>query len=163
MAVKDLIPLFRPRAPALRSDEHPLLALHAEMNRLFEGFWRELESDGFWPTHSSFGFPRVEVSETDRELKIEADLPGLDEKDVELLLEDGVLTIRGEKKSATEDTGRRVSERFYGRFERRIALPFEVQDDKVSASFHKGVLTVTLPKSAVIAGKVKRIPINGKG
>lgn len=163
MAVKDLIPRFRSRAPALRSDSaHPLLALHEEMNRLFEGIWRELETDGFWPSHASFGFPRVEVSETDRELTIEADLPGLDEKDFELLLDDGVLTIRGEKKGETHDASRRVSERFYGHFERRIPLPVEVQDDRVTASFRNGVLTVTLPKSAVVADKVKRIPINGK-
>jgi HSP20 family protein len=161
MGVKDLIPRFGSRPPALRSDSaHPLFTLHEEMNRLFDGFWRELGADGFWPTQSSFGFPRVEVTETDREVRVEADLPGLDEKDVELLLADNVLTIRGEKKSETQDKSRRVSERFYGRFERQIALPVDVQEDKISASFQKGVLTITLPKSALAAQKVKRIPIN---
>src|SRR5690606_20551517 len=82
-------------------------------------------------------FPRVEMSETDKEFKVEAELPGMDEDDVELLVSDDVLTIRGEKKSEREDKGRRVSERFYGRFERQIPLPIDVDQDKVSASFKK--------------------------
>ena len=91
------------------------------------------------------------MSETNRELKVEAELPGelpgLDEKDVEVLLRDGELILRGERKSETEDRERRMSERYYGRFERRIALPAEVEEDKVSASFKRGILTVKLPKS----------------
>jgi HSP20 family protein len=70
--------------------------------------------------------------------------------------------LRGEKKSETEDKGRRISERYYGRFERQIPLPVEVQEDKISASFKKGVLTVTLPKSAEATDRVKRIPITAK-
>ncbi len=86
----------------------------------------------------------------------------MDEKDLELFLDSGFLTLRGEKKSETEDRNRRVSERYYGRFERQIPLPVEVQEDKINASFKKGVLTVTLPKSAQAADRVKRIPISGK-
>lgn len=165
MAVRDLIPGFRSRTPVpvLRGGGmNPFAAFHQEMNRLFDEFWRDLSNDGFGFSSTSLGFPSVEVTETDKELKLEAELPGMDERDVEVLLNDGVLTIRGEKKSESEDRDRRISERYYGRFERQIALPAEVQEDKVSASFKKGVLTVTLPKSEQAVDKVKRIPINGK-
>lgn len=162
MAVRDLVPWNRrSRVPVSRSESgHPLVALHQEMNRLFDDFWRDFGGNSFGLT-SSFEFPRVEMSETDREFRVEAELPGMDEKDVEVLLNDGVLTLRGEKKSESEDKGRRLTERFYGRFERQIVLPVDVQEDKVNASFKKGVLTVTLPKSAESAARVKRIPIKG--
>jgi HSP20 family protein len=78
------------------------------------------------------------------------------------LLDNGILTVRGEKKSETEDKNRRVSERYYGRFERQIPLPVEVQEDKISASFKKGVLTVTLPKSTEASDRIKKIPISTK-
>jgi HSP20 family protein len=77
-----------------------------------------------------------------------------------VLLEDGVLTLRGEKKSETEDTGRQFSERYYGRFERRLALGREVEQDNVAATFKNGVLTVTLPKTAKAQANAKRIAIN---
>jgi HSP20 family protein len=162
MAVRNLIPRIRSRAPVVsRESANPLVAFHQEMNRLFDEFWRDFGGFGSSLT-PSFGFPHIEVSETDKEVKVEAELPGMGEKDIELLLENGVLTLRGEKKSETEDRSRSFSERYYGRFERQITLPVEVQEDKISASFKKGVLTVTLPKSAEATEKVKRIPINGK-
>jgi len=78
-----------------------------------------------------------------------------------VLMGDGVLTIRGEKKSEIEDKDRAFSERYYGRFERRIPLAWDVEDGKVDASFRNGVLTVTMPKSAQSQSSVKRIPVNG--
>ena len=93
--------------------------------------------------------------------KVTAEVPGLEEKDVEVLLEDGVLTLKGEKRSETEDKDRQFSERFYGRFERRIPLGYEVEDDNVSADFKNGVLTVALPKTERAQAKAKRIAING--
>ena len=86
----------------------------------------------------------------------------MDEKDVDITLHNGILTIRGERQSASDDRHRRVSERYYGQFERRIVLPAEVEGDKVTASFHKGVLTVTLPKTAREVEDVKHIRINSK-
>jgi HSP20 family protein len=75
-------------------------------------------------------------------------------------MSDGVLTIRGEKRSEVEDRERAFSERTYGRFERRIPLGWDVEEDKVNASFRNGVLTVTMPKSAKAAAKARRIAIN---
>ena len=162
MAVKDLIPRMRSRIPLLRSEStNPLAAFHEEMNRLFDDFWREFDGVGTSLVPSS-GFPRVEVIETDRDVKVEAELPGMEEKDIEVTLRNGVLTIRGERQSESEDKHRRVSERYYGQFERRIALPAEVEGDKVTASFQKGVLTVTLPKTAREVEDVKRIRISSK-
>jgi HSP20 family protein len=94
-------------------------------------------------------------------VRITAELPGLDEKDVSLEIANGVLSIAGEKKAESEDKARRFSERYYGRFERRIPLE-DVDEDKVSAAFENGVLTITVPKSAE-AKNVRRIAINRNG
>jgi len=163
MNMRDLIPWGRGgnQTPSLFRDEraNPFMALHHEVNRLFDealhGF------DPSLPGHLT-GWPNVEISETEKEILVSADVPGLDEKDVEVLLSDDVLTIRGEKKSEVEDKKRQFSERFYGRFERQIPLGTEVESDKVQASFKNGVLTVTLPKSAEAQAKVKHITVNGK-
>jgi HSP20 family protein len=98
---------------------------------------------------------------SDKEVRVCAELPGLDEKDVEVLMNEGVLTIRGEKKSESEDKERAFSERYYGRFERRIPLAWEVDEDKVEASFKNGVLTVAMPKTAQAASHVRRIAVTG--
>ncbi|RYD63709.1 MAG: Hsp20/alpha crystallin family protein [Verrucomicrobiaceae bacterium] len=104
----------------------------------------------------------MELSETDRHITVTAEVTGLEEKDIDVLLDDGVLTLRGEKRSETEDNGRQFSERYYGRFERRIPLGYEVEEDQVTAEFKNGLLTVTLPKSASARSRVKRIEINGQ-
>jgi HSP20 family protein len=164
MNVRDLIPWSRGREIAGRhsGSGNPFLTLHSEMNRLFDDVFRDFAGRDFAP----FGFgragpwPNVEVSETDKELKVTAELPGLEEKDIQVELADGVLDIKGEKKTETEDKDRLFSERFYGRFERRI--PVEgIDEDKVNASFRNGVLTVVMPKSAKAQRNVKRIAIDG--
>jgi HSP20 family protein len=169
MNMRDLIPWGRgsSTAPSVYRElqQNPFLALHREVNRLFDDMLR-----GFDAPAPSFGrlsswngsWPSVEVSETDKELRLVAEMPGLDQKDVEVLLEDGVLILRGEKRAETEDKDRQFSERFYGRFERRIPLGSEIEEDKVTAAFNNGVLTVTLPKSEKAQTKAKRIAINGK-
>jgi HSP20 family protein len=90
---------------------------------------------------------------------VAAEIPGLEEKDVEVLLGDGVLTLKGEKVSETEDKDKQFSERFYGRFERRIPLGAEVEEEKIDARFKNGVLNIVLPKSAKAQSQVKRIEI----
>ena len=91
---------------------------------------------------------------------ISAELPGLGEKDVQVEIANGVLSIRGEKKAERNDESKFVSERFYGSFERRIALD-GVEEDKAKADFKNGVLTVTVPKSERSNMNVRRIAING--
>jgi len=169
MAMRDLIPWPRRREVSVRrgTEADPFVALHREMNRLFDDFMRGFDLAPFGPDRFFDGFdrvggwPRIEVSETDKEVKVTAELPGLDEKDVEVELANGALCIRGEKKTETEDKDRLFSERFYGRFERRIPVE-DVEEDKVAAAFKNGVLTVTLPKSPQAQQKVRRIAITGK-
>jgi HSP20 family protein len=163
--VRDLIPWGRSnnQAPAAYRDDDrsPFLSLHREMNRVFDDFFRDF--DMRVPMLAGGGFnnrwPRLDVAETDKEITVTAELPGLEEKDVELLLEDGVLTLRGEKRAETEDKDRQLSERYYGHFERRISLDSEVQADKVTARFKEGVLNVTLPKDPSAQPKARRIEI----
>ena len=167
MTIKDLIPWSKSgREMTVRrgEDNNPFLTLHREMNRLFDDVFRGFDSPALRNDQfldRQMAWPNIEVSETEKELKVVAELPGLDEKDVEVELADGMLAIRGEKKTETEDKDRRFSERFYGHFERRIPID-EVQQDKVTASFKNGVLTVALPKSPAAQQKVKRIAINGR-
>jgi HSP20 family protein len=169
MNMKDLIPWSRAenKTPALYRDADPFMALHREVNRLFDDVFRGFDSFGTGRFPSlvagrSIGWPNVEVSETDKEIRVTAELPGLEEKDVEVLLNDDVLTLRGEKRSETEDQDRQFSERFYGQFERRIALDTEVEEDKVEARFKNGLLTINMPKTERAQSKAKRIAINGK-
>ena len=166
MAFRDLIPWSRQetRAPALfRGEESrdPILSLRREMDRLFDDAFRGFGLPSFGFGRAASAWPSVELSETGSEIKVTAELPGLTDKDVELSLDDGVLTIRGERRSETEDKDRGYSERYYGRFERRIGLPAGVDEEKVEARFENGVLTVTLPK-APEAERGRRIPINAE-
>ena len=142
---------------------NPFFALHREMNRMFDDVFRGFDLAPFGSTRglNGLGWPQIDIDDTDKEVRITAELPGLDEKDVSLELNNGVLSISGEKKSESEDKARRFSERYYGRFERRIALE-GVDEDKVSAAFKNGVLTITAPKSAE-AKSVRRIAINRNG
>jgi len=166
MGMRDLIPWNRGRdLTARRSEEvNPFLTLHREMNRLFDDVFRGFDLTPFGSGRlldRGLDWPNVEVSETDKEVKVTAELPGLDEKDVQVELASGVLAIKGEKKTETEDKDRLFSERTYGHFERRIPID-DVDQDKVSAAFKNGVLTVTMAKAPQAQSKVKRIAINGK-
>jgi HSP20 family protein len=107
-------------------------------------------------------WPRVEFSENDKEIQVTAEVPGLEEQDIEVVLVDGILTLRGEKKSETEDKDRQFSERYYGRFERRIGLGRAVDENKVAAAFKNGLLTITLPKTEKAQAKAKRIAIGSE-
>jgi HSP20 family protein len=165
MNVRELIPWNRSREVTVRRGEeaNPFLTLHREMNRLFDDAFRSFDLTPF-----DFGrgfartleWPNIEVDETEKELKVIAELPGLEEKDIEVDLANNVLVIKGEKKTETEDKERLFSERFYGRFERRIPVE-DIEEDKVHATFRNGVLTVTMPKSAQARRQVKRITVIG--
>lgn len=172
MNLRDLIPWgrrrqapdrsYRPHTePLAHETGDPFLTLHREVNRLFDDVFRGFGLVPFGNPGATGGWPQIEIVEDDRELRVCAELPGLEERDVEVLLEDGVLTIQGEKRAEREDEGRRFSERFYGRFMRRLPVG-EVDEDRVQASFRNGILTVTLPKAATALGRTRRIPINGK-
>jgi len=129
----------------------PLFSLHRDMNRLFE----DVMGGGLTPAGGQGGQGQIinahmSVSETENEIRVAAELPGVKEDDIEVSLNDDVLTIRGEKKFERKDEKENFHfvERSFGTFQRSLRLPFPVNPDQVQASFEDGVLTVTLPKSA---------------
>lgn len=160
MNMRSIIPWGRESAvPATTRDADealPFLGLHRQVNKLFDDFFRDFDtplSRGWSPN-----WPSVEVSEGEREIKVIAELPGLDEKDIDVTLRDGVLTLKGEKKQ--EHNGATYSERWHGQFARAVQLGPDVDPEKVKASFAKGVLTITLEKRPEAESSVKRIAIN---
>lgn len=161
MAMRDLIPWGRQegQVPALYGNDErsPWFRFRHEVDRLFDDFFRAPMLGGW---SQPLSWPSLEVNESDNEIRVTADLPGLTEKDVELSIQDGMLAIRGEKKSENEDRNRGWSERYYGRFERRIALPDGADEDHCDATFRDGVLTVRIPRSAEKV-RSRKIPING--
>jgi HSP20 family protein len=165
MSVRDLLPSTRNAGAAgpgtMRTEPlSPVLTLHREMNRLFDDVFSGLNGASTLG-RGGVGWPSVDYVETDEGLRVSAELPGLDATDVEVLIEDGVLTLRGEKRSETSDAARGYTERTDGRFERTIALPFAVAADKAEATFRHGVLSVTLPRSAQVPASARRIAITG--
>ena len=142
-----------------RGDD-PFRSLFEEVQKTFEDFSRRTPFARFGSDMLS---PKVDVSETKDAVQVTAELPGVDESDVEVTLEDDVLTIRGEKKSEREEEDKdknwHVVERSYGSFSRAIPLPFDPDATKVEAKFDKGVLRVHLPKPAEATKKQQKIAI----
>ena len=144
----------RGNAAARFTDTHPIAAMHREMNRVFDDFFRGFDEE----SAGQLGWPRIEVRETGKEFKVYAELPGLEERDVEVTYEDGVLVLKGEKRM--EEEGAQYSERWAGAFERHIPLKDTVDPENVRATFRNGVLTVVLGKKPEAQRQIKRIEIN---
>jgi HSP20 family protein len=143
----------------------PFSALRAEMDSLFDSFIGGLPAfSGMFGSSGGRAFaltPHMDVRETDKEIVVEAELPGMEEKDVSIALQDGILTIRGEKKHEVDEEKEnyRIMERRYGSFQRSVQLPDTVDEDKIEATFNNGVLKVSLPKRPEAIGKHRKIPI----
>jgi HSP20 family protein len=142
---------------------NPLLSLQREVDRLFDDVLRAGTS-GFERQPASMVVPQINVSETDRELRITAELPGVSDKDIDVSLDGDILTVRGEKKLERKEEKENFHflERSFGSFQRAIRIPFPVEPDKVQAHFENGVLTVTIPKSEAQA-RARRIEVKGSG
>lgn len=155
MNLRSLIPIGRDRGVTRRGSSDPLTALQREIDHLFEDFTRG------WPVFGSTSelTPTMDVTETDKEIEITAELPGLQEKDVQVNVGDNVLTIKGEKKAEKEekDKNYRLYERSYGSFSRTLELPANVDPDAIKASIANGVLKVTVPKPAL--AQVKKVEV----
>ena len=152
------------RLPSRYQD--PFHSFRSEIDRLFDSFF------GGTPALTGFrqGFPEaqmmtptLDVKENEKEIVVKADLPGMDEKDINLTIHNGVLSLRGEKKSEHTDQRENyhMMERSYGSFQRSIRLPDTIDEDKAEARFDKGVLTITLPKRPEMVGTQKKIEIKG--
>jgi len=146
------------RWPAEREGD-PFSYLRQQVNRVFDDFWGapSLARGESW---SGFA-PQVDVTETDKDVKVCAEIPGVDAKDIDVSVEDGTLRIRGEKKYEREENekGQYRMERSYGSFERAIPLPVEVDEAKAKAEFKNGVLRLTLPKRPGAQSRRKKIPV----
>ncbi len=156
----------KPQVPAERGDYYdPFVPFRREVERMLDDFFGSFVSravqpwSGGWPAVS----PTMDVTDSDKELVVTAELPGLDEKDFEVTLAGDVLTIRGEKKVENENRngGSYYVERRFGSFSRSLRLPFEAGDENVDATYDKGVLTIRIPKPAEVQRAVRRIEVKG--
>lgn len=163
--LRNLVPSLRRRTddPMKREEEDLFSALQREMNRLFDDFssGSDISPFGAMRERSKTFFPSIDVKEDEKEMRVEVELPGMDEKDVEVLLTENTLTLKGEKKQEKEDKKKDYyhMERSYGYFNRMIPLPAGIDVKKVNASFKNGVLSVRLPKAEESKSKGKRIPV----
>ena len=159
---REMVPQGEKRDAVALGAWSPFGLFSREVDRLFDDMgrgWALGPIRFLEPRTATEVVPRLDVSETEQEVKVTAELPGMDEKDVTVTLEGDVLTLKGEKKAEAEEKGKNFHrvERTYGSFQRVITLPAEVDATKVTAGFKKGVLTVTLAKSP--ASQTRKIEV----
>jgi HSP20 family protein len=168
MSVKDIIPWRRSgrhsSAPARRESGHPMFALQSDINHALEDFWSTFENPMMRALRSDtmdVDAPRVDVRETDQEVDVLAELPGMDEEDVEVSVADGALIIRGEKETEAEDKDEDyvLRERRFGYIERVVPLPDNLELDSAEATFRNGLLTIRIPKKAGQQSARKRVSV----
>jgi HSP20 family protein len=164
------VPVKKTNSPSIVAD--PFRSFRAEMDRLFDRFfsgfgWPAVNRPSWMePSHAfetmfEVAAPNVDVTEDATAYKLSAELPGLAEKDIEVSVSGGMLTVKGEKHKEKEEKDKRhwVKERSYGTFQRLFSLPDSVDADKASAQFSKGVLTITLPKKPEAQKAAKKIEV----
>jgi len=150
------MPWTRQIPAPLNRERDPSALRHDEINRLFDSASCDFACDLM--SFDGYGdWPRVDVTDGEELVRIDAEMPGLTERDVEVPLKVGVLTLSGERKAETEDRTRRISERFVGRFVRQIPVGTEIDEDTVEARFANGELTVKLPKTAQDRSDARRL------
>ena len=161
MRIKNLLPAVT--RPSGRDADHPFYSLQHQMNSLFDDFFsgfdvapRSLATGGL----GAFS-PSIDVKESDKDFIIRAELPGVDDKDVEVAVTNNAVTIKGEKKEEKEDKGENYyyMERSYGSFNRVIPLEMETDANKAEASFKNGILNITIPKRTSAKTKGTKVPI----
>jgi HSP20 family protein len=146
-------------------DYAPVFSLQQDMNRLFDNFFQSFENRLLSPfgemTGSGVFNPSIDITESERDLKVTVELPGLSDKDIDLSMTNNTLSIKGEKREEKEEetSGYYRMERSYGSFFRSIPLPCGIEKDKVDATFKNGVLTISLPKSKEAQQETKKITI----
>ena len=166
MTLRDLTPWRsrREATPAHYAD--PFRSFHREFDRLFDDFSRGFGMPSLWDGSARERglMPRLDVNETDKAYAISVELPGIDEKDLDVSLADGVLTIKGEKHQETErkDSGRLHVERSFGSFHRALALPADADEEKIECAFKNGVLELSVGKTAEPKTATRKIDIKKK-
>lgn len=149
MAGKDLLPA------------HPFESLHREVDRLFGGFMDDFSMPR-WRFGNGAAVPRIDLKETEKAYELDAEIPGVPAKEVQLSVHDGVLTLKGEKKAETEQKDKNYIrvERTYGSFERSVSLPDDADEANITAAAKDGVLTITIPKNPKAKPQARTIAIN---
>ncbi len=143
----------------------PLMRLHNEIDQIFDQFYKGFPLSPLrWPQEWSKGgvvFPQLNIAEKKNAYTITVDVPGVEEKDIELTVQDGTLTIRGEKQTEKEDQDNQYHrvERSYGSFQRVLSLPSDAEEDKIEAKFKNGVLTITVTKNTTMTSSGRKIAI----
>jgi len=168
------VPTTRSGSSAVRSHD-PFHSLRQRIDSLFDemgnGFFGgslARANGGSLAARFPFNEPSVDVVETDKSYEVSAELPGVDEKNIEVQIADGVLTLRGEKREEKEEQDEKKNyhlvERSYGSFQRSFALPENVAEDKVTAEFQNGILKIVVPKTAPskVEEKTRKIEIKAK-
>ena len=165
MDFKSLIP-WREKSQTSASREDffdPMVTFRREVDRMFDDFFSGFGGRTPWPMTKRWQgvTPVVDVAETEKDVVITVELPGVSEKEVEVTLAGDLLTIKGEKKAEQEQKNSDATymERRFGSFSRSLRLPFEVKDEKVDAKYDKGVLTIRVPKPVEIRNAVRRIEV----
>ncbi len=146
--------------PGMYSD--PLTSFRREVDRMFDDFFSSADHGvQAWNAGWQAMAPRIDISDSDRELVITAEMPGLDERDFEVTLAGDLLTIKGEKKTESEDCNGNAYyvERRFGSFSRSVRLPFEAGDQQIEAGYDRGILTVRVPKPPEAQRHVRRIDV----
>ena len=168
MALTDLVPWKKNRSNirVRRDYDDAIEPFRQEMNNLLNRFFGDWELDPFGSITSIAGefTPMVDVKEDDEAITITAELPGMDEKDIDVTLSKDSVTIKGEKTEEKEDKGKNYyrSERRFGAFHRAIPLTSEIDEEKVEAKFKKGVLSLKLPKTEDAVRQRKKIKVQSE-
>ncbi len=167
------------KLPEAKGEHHPLLGLRQEVDSLFDNFFSNFSLGPFGRNPDEFnlfpkmstatilnrGFtPSMDVTETDDEFLISAELPGMNEKDIDLSLTDGQLVIKGEKKDEreTKEEGRHLMERHYGSIYRSMPLPEGIDEDTIDATYDKGILSITVKKTEGTKKETRRVEVKTK-
>lgn len=153
----------RETLPKRFEEFNPFLVLRNEMDNVFDNFFRGFEVEPFGKGSGVFQ-PKVNVADGEKEITVSVEIPGMDEKDIELSLTKDALTIKGEKKEEKEEKGKNYHrmECSYGSFSRTLPLPVEINTEKAEAAYKKGVLKIVLPKTEKAVKETKKIPIKAK-
>ena len=164
MAVKDLVPDKRGQSNVPVRRDGDAFDIFNNFGRFFESFFGDSRVPAQFNSDLNWSYnPRVDIKETDAAYELSAELAGLNEKDIEVNLDNGILKISGEKRSDKEekDEGRNYyrRERSYGRFERSFRLPEGIKTDKVEARYKNGVLDVTVPKSETAKSSMRKVEV----
>ncbi len=171
MAKSEGLPVSSEDGPKEKGANDQLAELRHEVDRVFDPFgrswpnlWHSLGVDKSWKGFDMDLSPRVDIAETDKAYEIAAELPGMDENDIDVSVSNGNLVLKGEKRqwNQTKKRDYHRTERSYGQIRRSLPMPQGVNHDNISAKFKKGVLTITLPKTKKARKDKRKIQVNGK-